>query len=217
MSITPSDVAAKEFFDSSDGYDKDEVRAFLQSVAREQEALRAEIERLRSSEGDLGRVGTEVANVLRSAGERADDLTRAAEQRARATREQAEQEARELRRATVEATARLREEADRYAEETRSSADRSARDQQMATAERIGRLLTGESRLRERLYNLEVTLQGMRGDLSDAAEAIYPDVASIEAPRPTASNGSNGAPLPLPVIDVRDEAAGSKPQAGSIV
>ena len=172
MSLLSDEIARKEFFSGPDGYDKEEVRAFLDVVARHQEALREEIERLTSGEPDVATVGAEVTTVLRTAGELADQLTSAAEAKAREIRVRAEREAQELREAAVEATNRLKEEAEQYAFEARTTAERVAREQQVLTADRIGRLLTGESHVRERLYSLEVTLQKMRGELLDAAESV---------------------------------------------
>ena len=184
MPLAPEDIAHKEFFSSTDGYDRDEVRAYLEVVAADQRALLDRIEALSARADDIGEVGSEVASVLRQAQDLADSMTRDAHYKAIEVREKAEEESRLLRTATAEATEKLRQEAEDYAYEVRTAAERVAREQQLNAADRGGRLLAGESSVRERLYSLEVTLQGMRGELKEAAETVLPELSKVPAPLP---------------------------------
>ena len=212
MPLAPEDIARKEFFSSSDGYDRNEVRAYLEMVAADQRALLERIESLSARSDGIGEVGSEVATVLRQAQDLADNMTREAHYKAIELREKAEEEARSLRAATSEATEKLRQEAEDYAYEVRTAAERVAREQQLYAADRVGRLLAGESSVRERLYQLEVTLQGMRGELKEAAETVLPELSKVPAPLPpTAPTFEPTAQVHVEegprVIDLRGEPA----------
>lgn len=200
MSISPEEITQKEFFTSGDGYDKEEVRTFLEVVAADQRALLERIESLTGSDDGVGEVGSRVAAVLQHAGELAERLTSEAEEKAVATRRRVEEESTILRKATAEAVDRLRQEAEQYSYEVRIAAERSSREQQLQAADRVGRVLAGESAVREKLYALETTLQTMRGDLRGAAEAVLPAMRNVAPPLP---------PLPkdeaLAVIDLRED------------
>ena len=201
MPISPEEIKQKEFFALRDGgYDPEEVRAFLELVANDQRILLDRIESLTSSPERMGDVGSEVAAVLQRAGEIADRLTSDAESNARTTRSKVEEEAAMLRSATAEAADRLRQEAEQYSYEVRITAERAAREQQLQAADRVGRLLAGESAVREKLYALETTLQGMRGDLRDAAENVLPEMKNIGRPLPPAPPEE-----PAKVIDLRED------------
>ncbi len=204
MSLSLQEITGKQFFASSDGYDKAEVTAFLEVIASDQQALLDRIEELsRSSEGVDG-IGAEVARVLQSARDTSDQLVCKAEESALETRRRLEDEAEMLRSATAQATDRLRQDAEQYSYEVRIAADRAAREQQLEVADRIGRLLAGESTVRERLFALENTLQAMRGDLKDAAEAVLPEIRQIVPPLPPAPP-TRVQDEPLSLIDLRDD------------
>ncbi|MDQ4145139.1 MAG: DivIVA domain-containing protein [Actinomycetota bacterium] len=202
MPITPEEIAGKQFFPSTDGYDKDEVRAFLEVVAADQRALLERIESL-LGKGDASDTGAEVGAVLQKAAELSERMTRQAEEKALETRKRLEEESDMLRKATAEATSRLRQEAEQYSYEVRVAAERAAREQQLEAADRIGRLLAGESTVRERLYALETTLQAMRGDLREAAEAVLPEIKQITPPMPPLPKAKRSSSAP--VIDLRDD------------
>ncbi len=205
MPLSPGDIANKDFFSAPDGYDRAEVRAYLQMVAADQRALLERLEALPATSEALGEVGSEVAVVLQQARALADRMTQEAHEKAVELRERAEEESRGLRSATSEATERFRQEAEDYAYEVRNAAERAAREQQLHAADRVGRLLAGESSVRERLYSLEITLQGMRGELKEAAEAVLPEVAKVPPPLPPTFEPSTKVQTEEPpVIDLRE-------------
>ena len=206
MSVSPQEISQREFFTAKNGYDKDEVRAFLGVLARDQRALLDQIESLRNETEGMYEVGSHISNVLQNANEVAEKLTQEAESKAAETRQRSEEEAALLRRGTADSTDRLKEEAEQYAYDVRTAAERAAREQQAQTADRVGRLLAGESTVRERLYSLEVTLQSMRGELKDAAETVYPQLTNTPPPLPGRSTKSLEAEKPndVSVIDLRD-------------
>ena len=208
MPLSPQEIAEREFFPSKDGYDKEEVRAFLNVMARDQSELLDRIQSLTAGPEDLAEIGTQVSDVLGNAGSMAERLVRAAEAKASEIRSQAEEEADMLRTATADSTDRLKEEAEQYAYDVRTSAERASREQQVQAVDRVGRLLAGESTVRERLYNLELTLQSIRGELKGAAEGVYPELAKIPPPLPEKKETpalESDEDKSLPVIDLRDE------------
>jgi DivIVA domain-containing protein len=206
MPVSPQEIAHREFFTSRNGYDKEEVRAFLNVVARNQSDLLDRVNTLASQGDGIGDMANEVTAVLQNAGETAERLVREAEAKAAEIRVRAEEEADGLRRATADSTDRLKEEAEQYAYDVRTSAERAARDQQVQTVDRVGRLLAGESSVRERLYALELTLQSIRGELKGAAEDVYPELSGAtrslpeQPPAPLQVEEGNGPP----VIDLRE-------------
>ena len=208
MPASPQDIAQREFFTAKDGYDKDEVKAFLGVIARDQRELLDQIESLRNQPDGFADAGSQIGSVLQNANEVAQRLTDEAEAKAAEIRNRAEEEASLLRRATADSTDRLKEEAEQYAYEVRTAAERAAREQQVQTADRVGRLLAGESTVRERLYSLEITLQSMRGELKGAAESVYPELSNMpppplpeKSPRSLESEQSDG----VSVIDLRGD------------
>ena len=205
MPVAPEDISQREFVDSAEGYDKGEVKAFLDVIARDQAALLARIDELTRTAEDPAAVGKDISALLNSADVAATALTRRAEQRAAETRRRAEEEASMLRSATEEATSRLRAEAEEYSFEVRAAAERSTREQQMQAADRVGRLLAGESTLRERLFALELSIQSMRGDLKEAAEELYPQLTNVPPPLPKEGQRPRGSLQNKPsVIDLRE-------------
>ena len=201
MPISPEEIKQKEFFVARDGgYDREEVRAFLELVANDQRILLDRIESLTSAPERMGDVGREVTAVLQRASEIADRLTGDAENNARTTRSRVEEETAMLRSATAEAVDRLRQEAEQYSYEVRITAERAAREQQLQAADRVGRLLAGESAVREKLYSVETMLQAMRGDLREAAEKVLPEMKNIGRPLPPAPPKE-----PAQVIDLRED------------
>ncbi|MDQ3956475.1 MAG: DivIVA domain-containing protein [Actinomycetota bacterium] len=203
MGYSSTEIEEREFLTSAGGYDKDEVRAFLAAIAREHARLS---ERLRELEQNdpVNDLGPRVAEILETAETAARNVRAAADAEAKATRERAEQEASSLHAAAEQATAKLREEAEQYAFEIRNAAERAVREQHAAVADRIGRMLTGESQVRERLYSVEVTLQSLRADLQAGAEEVYPEMAAVQAVLNSPNTGSKASPEAPRVIDLRE-------------
>lgn len=199
MASYSDDVAAREFVVATQGYDRDEVRAFLEVVAREHQALRDEIESLRAEQAGQGGIGHEIANLLETSRRQADEAKRAAAEEADAIRARADADADRIRQATADAADRAREEADLYAFETRAQADREVRDKLRETNERIEALLSGASKVRERLFGIDTILASVRNEVAQVAESLDSDeieaVEIAELPAP---------PPPPAVIDLRE-------------
>ena len=194
MPFSPEEIESKEFLITLRGYDKDEVQAFLRAVAAD---YRGVVENARSAapvstaSNPFESLGEEVGTVLKVARESANQLRQKAEDEAAATRRRAEEESAALRNAASAAAKRLTEEAERHAIEVRASAERDAGERLRETARRVERLQGTETKLRQRLYSLEMMLQSMRQEL-DSADATGLDVATSDAaPSPESDGGGD--------------------------
>ena len=165
----PDAVAGKSFTQARRGYEPDEVRAFLLSVAsqirdaklryEDMERRLVEVERRAADPKDLDEtavtqlLGEETARVLETARNAAADIRNRAEEAAasreqeiaerdRLTREAADRYSEQVRSAADEADRRLRADAERYAEETRVSAETETAAQRTAADEYDQRIRT---------------------------------------------------------------------------
>lgn len=202
MSIYPDDIATRDFVIAPEGFDRDEVRSFLEVLARDQQALRDELDVLREERAGQGGVGAEVADVLETAQRAAAEATRLANEQAAAILGRAEEEADRLRREATEAADRAREEADLYAFETRANADKLAREKLADVNERIERLVGGAGKVRDRLFGIDAILASVRSEVALAAESLdAEDLARVE----TAAPAPPPPPPPAPeVVDLRE-------------
>lgn len=198
MPITPEEISGKEFLDLGGGYDRGEVRAYLETLAEEHRALLARIEEHDSTE--TGTPGPEVTRILASATNAAEELLAKAERRASDRLEAAEKEAVLLRDAVAASIDEARREADEYAERTRAEADADARARLAETTRRVERLLSGEARVRDLVYSLEVLLPEIREDLltaeRDLVEGIDRTIVLDEAASAEPSSLEERAPTP---------------------
>ncbi len=207
MSMYMDDIATREFVVAQEGYDREEVRAFLEVVARNQRALQDEIAALREQRSTGEDIGGEIAGLLQNASRTADEAIRQAREEAETIRARAEQDADVLRQATIDASDRAREEADLYAFETRAKADREVRDKLRETNEKIENLLDSAGKVRARLFGSDAILMSVRNAVSIAAESldgVDEGIETADVPPP---------PPPPAIIDLTDvdtEANGSR-------
>ena len=167
MPFTPEEIDSKEFLITLRGYDKDEVKAFLKAVASD---YRSALESATPAPVETGgnayeALGKDIGQVLQVAKQSADQLKRKAEEDATALRRRAEEEANTLREAASNAARRLTEEAERHAVQVRAEAERDASERTTEANRRVEKLQSAESKLRQRLYALEMMLQSMRQEL----------------------------------------------------
>lgn len=235
MSLTPEEIRSKDFLVAVRGYDKEEVEAFLGSVAEEFAAMR---ERLADAWADgqggpspgpdpFAGLGDQVASIMRTAADgaaqvRSDSDREAAAVRAAALREsaqvteaaQAELEAANELRAEAEqqaaqVRAAAREEASRIREEARLELEH-AREARAAAARQATELGASTARRQEALVaDAEARLAAM---LSAAEQEIDWAVAEIlrgcERLR-----GVQGRALVLPIDPVSDAAGDDQREA----
>jgi hypothetical protein len=172
MSIYPDDIGAREFLVVPEGYDRDEVRTYLEVLAREQGALRAEIDALRAELADEGDVGSEIASVLSAAEAAAEEAVRLAVKEAEELRGRAQDDSERLRKATVAASDKVRDEADREAARAREKAELDAKRKVEDVSARVEALLEGAVKVRDRLYGLDAILGSVRSEVAEAAGAL---------------------------------------------
>ncbi len=171
MPFTAEEIENKEFLITLRGYDKDEVKAFLRAVAADFKAA-SDIPAPAAAEAGGGNafeaLGADIGHVLQVAKQSADTLKKKAEGDAAAMRKRAEEEAKSLRDAASSAARRLTEEAERHSVQVRATAEREAEDRTRDSQRRVERLQSVESKLRQRLYALEMMLQTMRQELEES-------------------------------------------------
>jgi DivIVA domain-containing protein len=137
MSFSPEEIRSREFMVALRGYDKEEVATFLRSVADEygemRDALAQGTKDGASASGlpsdPFRGLGDQVASILRTATESAEQLRAESEQQANATRDAALREAAraaEEARLELEAAGELRAEAELQAAQLLASARKEA-------------------------------------------------------------------------------------------
>lgn len=202
MPFSPEEIESKEFLITLRGYDKDEVQAFLRAVAADYRSLgdRSAVPTPVSTSNPFESLGEEVGTVLKVARESANALRQKAEDEAAAARRRAEEESAALRNAASAAAKRLTEEAERHAIEVRAAAERDAGERLRETARRVERLQGTETKLRQRLYSLEMMLQSMRQEL-DAS-----DTAGVEIAAAVPEGAGEGDDVPVEELSVETPA-----------
>lgn len=166
MPFTPEEIDSKEFLITLRGYDKDEVKAFLKAVAADFRAALDSAPTPTEAPGNAYEaLGKDIGNVLQVAKQSADQLKKKAEEEATGMRRRAEEEANTLREAASNAARRLTEEAERHSVQVRAEAERDSAERTTDASRRVDKLQSAESKLRQRLYALEMMLQSMRQEL----------------------------------------------------
>lgn len=192
MPFTPEEIDSKEFLITLRGYDKDEVKAFLKAVAADyRAALDSSAPPAEPSGNAYEALGKDIGQVLQVAKQSADQLKRKAEEEATSMRRRAEEEANTLREAASNAARRLTEEAERHAVQVRAEAERDAAERTVDASRRVDKLQSAESKLRQRLYALEMMLQSMRQELESGDR----DGAGVVDVSPGKSEGSESSSL----------------------
>ena len=192
----PDVIAAQTFTTVRKGYEPDEVRAFLLSVAsslreaklryEDMERRLAEVERRAADPKDLDEhavtqlLGEETARVLETARQAAADIRSRAErtaaeqeeaiaERDRLIRESADEYASGVRSSADEADRRIRADAERYAEEVRSAADAETTAQRAAADEYDERVRSG----------IDAEVAELRATASAEVERLRAEAASV--------------------------------------
>ena len=205
MPLHPDEIQNKEFDQAMRGYDKDQVRAFLETVASEHRDLQ--------QAGNYEAVGAEVGRILQTVNDSAAALRAKADAEAEEILSKAETEAREMRdgaqgevtklKEAAEAEAqRLRDEANREVKELVQNAQRRAEELE-ATVRRETEEQTRDAN--QRLDTLRQAERDLRGRL-DRAKAM---LSSITDQLDEGIRGSNGSP-PTESVALQDEGEPAK-------
>ncbi|MGH2821281.1 MAG: DivIVA domain-containing protein, partial [Actinomycetota bacterium] len=189
MPFEPEEIENKEFLSTLRGYDRDEVRAFLQDVADD---YRGVLQLLNQRQKPVATVkdpfdvlGVELGQILKVARESGGQLRKKAEAEASTLMEKVDQEARTIRESADKQARRQREEADRYARDVRSRTDRDAAEKTRRAAETVEQLRRAEAKLRERFASMEGILEALKRELG-------PEGAAALGPREKAAGAGAG-------------------------
>lgn len=229
----PDDVAAATFAVSRRGYDTDEVRAYLRSVAGELGRLRREADELRAQlaakprevasldEAEVARMlGDEAARVLTTAREAATQIRSKSEEAAAALVDEAERDAARTREHADLEAARLRQEAIDRSEAEIEAAKHEGREMVAEARAVRERMLDDVRRRREvakaQLEQLRLGHERVLGTFELAADALAAVTADLRALVPDVRRNSAVETGPVPTVlpvgeradaDVLDEAA----------
>lgn len=215
MAFTPEEIEQKEFLNGLRGYEKEEVRAFLEAVATDQKRLTEELARLKSRSTDpMEMVGQEVGAVLKSAQDtaalletkarkesealvsqaqqRAEQMLSEAQERVSSMTSKASQQAESVRsKAEAYATSK-REEADSYAAATRRTADEySAGVRSNAEREASKQIADAKEKADQRLREAAARVQKLRSVETELRERLDSIGEVISGARQTL-DGSSG-------------------------
>ncbi|CAN5625761.1 hypothetical protein BH10ACT1_BH10ACT1_19430 [soil metagenome] len=218
MSLTPEEIADKEFLVGLRGYDQDEVRSFLRTVAdafgqapvpadgptAPPPPAPAPVAAPPVGDTEWANLGGEIAAVLRTAHEQASTLRADAEKEVQALRQQAEADA-----------AETRSKADAHAESARAEAEQAqaeAKDKLSAAQdEALGLVAGAQERVAKMLESSKVRAQqeadasvahltGQIGELTAARDASKSQLAELRT-RLDAAIAAADAPLPTPPVE----------------
>lgn len=198
--LSPDEVENLSFSASLRGYDRDEVDAFLKSLAADLREIEQRSERLYET------LGQEMGDLLQHARDSADQMVREAEIEAGMLREQAEKDAAKIRdeaaglaRSTKEESeataARTVDAANKTAEETRSRAERDASDSIAKAEDRVRTLEARETDARERLHALRLQLLELSDQLKKLEHRAVDDEAIM--PAEEEASGQTGETIEL--------------------
>jgi cell division initiation protein len=147
--VSAKDIERADFSVALRGYDRDEVDAFLRSVADEHRRLSEElVEAQRSVEHPYQSLGADMGELLQHAKDSADQIRRKAEDDAKQTRQEAKKNA-----------AATREKAEREAEETRKAAEHDSTARIKEADRRVRQLMEAEAEARQRLHKVRGEVQ----------------------------------------------------------
>ena len=183
MPVSPDDIERKEFDQGMRGYDKDQVRAFLNEVAADyRAALRL---------GNYEAVGEEVGRILQTVNDsaaalrskatsEAEEILARAEADARQLKDGAQEDATKLRnQAEVEARG-LREHTDQQVKELVDEAEKRVQDMIREADQRVETLRQAERDLRGRLDRAREMLTSISDQLDATQDSPETESVALE-------------------------------------
>ncbi len=218
----PDDVAAATFPVARRGYDTDEVRSYLRSLAAEVGRLRRECDELRTQltakprdvaaldEAQVAQaLGEEAARVLTTAREAATQIRAKSEEAAAALVDEANEDAARTREHADLEAARLRQEAISQADGEVEAAKREGREMVAEARAVRERMLDDVRRRREvakgQLEQLRLGHERVLGTFELAADALAAVTADLRALVPDVRRNSAVETGPLPTVLPRGE------------
>jgi cell division initiation protein len=176
--LSPEELENAGFSTSLRGYDKDEVDAYLQSVAAElRESQKQRSEKLYET------LGEEMGSLLQHARDSAVEMTSRAEADAAQVRDEASADAARTREEAAADGRAIREEATHQASEIRAAAERDASERIGEAQSRVAELEDTEAQARERI-------RAVRAELESLSQRLLP--LEKRAADPSTSEQTNG-------------------------
>ena len=182
------DLTRVEFATAMRGYDKDEVDAFLQELAAEQNRIVAELAQAqKTAEKAHQELGEEMGDLLQHAKDVSAGMIKKGEEQAAEIKEKARR-----------AAERVLAEAERKGEELRRAAETDAVARIRNAQEQVRSLQQVEAGVREQMQDLRSTLASLDRQVEEASQKpaidqpILEDAAEVVALQPTAAT----APTP---------------------
>jgi cell division initiation protein len=203
--LSPEELENAGFSTSLRGYDKDEVDAYLQSVAAElRESQKQRSEKLYET------LGEEMGSLLQHARDSAVEMTRRAEADAAQVRDEASADAARTREEAAADGRAIREEATYQATEIRAAAERDASQRISEAERRVAELEDTETQARERIKAVRAELESLSQRLRPleqrAADPSTPEPTNAE--QPLAGAGQEGhEPDQEPSVGTQQEPA----------
>lgn len=204
--LSAEEIERADFSIGLRGYDRDEVEAFLRTVAAQQRRLHEEVDASRRRADKPYHVfGSDVGELLQHAKDSADALTRKAEQDADAIRQEARK-----------AAAAAREKAGQEAQGVLKVAEYDAGERIKAAEQRVAELGAEEARVREKLQAVRAEIESVTARLLQVERSLEGPQPRRTEPRPEAAASApdtEGTEAPPP--GEPDEQNGSRPAAKS--
>jgi cell division initiation protein len=183
--VSAKDIERADFSVALRGYDRDEVDAFLRSVADEHRRLSEElVEAQRNVDHPYQSLGADMGELLQHAKDSADQIRRKAEEDAKQTRQDAKKNA-----------AATREKAEREAEETRKAAEHDSTERIKEADRRVRQLMEAEAEARQRLHvvrgEIKIVMESM--ERAEATLGERPEEPAEEEPARASKEGGEAA------------------------
>ena len=186
------------------GYDRDEVDAFVRTVAQEMRALNED-----RNEKVYESLGEEMGALLQHARDSADAMKRQAQEDAANTRAEAEAEANKIKEDATAAARELQQTAEQHATKTRTEAESEASTRIADATEKVRRLEATEGQARARLKSIREELASITNDLllldEEPEDQTAPEEAE-NAAEPSTDGESTVQPTSVGELDPAESA-----------
>jgi DivIVA domain-containing protein len=181
--LSAKDIERAEFSTSLRGYDREEVDAFLRTVAGDHRRLSEALEASRrTADKPYHKLGADMGELLQHARDSADQLTRRAEEEAKQSRQDAKKQA-----------SATREKAEREAGEIKQAAEYEASMRVKEADRRVGELLSAEGDARRRLRDIQAEIRNVMERMQRAEASLGGEPAAQE---PSSAEGSTDQEAP---------------------
>jgi DivIVA domain-containing protein len=192
------DIRGREFDTARRGYDRDQVRDYLQQVAMLVDDLNRALREAREqapAEDPYGRLAGRVADVLRSTDEQAEKILHDAREEAARTLGEAREETDRAHADAQSHAEAARREGDEILQNAKEEAARMLSGSSAARVGLVEKMQLMRSRLKDAAQELEVAIDELSDD--EPARAASPDAGANESDFPDATSEGSVATQPV--------------------